>query len=840
MSSSRKKTTRNEDSFSFSAFSCASKRSRKIDCNGTPSATSISNRPTRGSTSSRKGASAAHSVVESSATGRVPSNVIVALAEGRGIACEIGMACIDLSQPKLILSQFTDSGSYAKVITKLEHESPSKIIMPSTACEHGKMTRLYKVLVGHFSSSSLVTVGRKYFNESQGLDTITSFCTKDSFDKLESHLSTKYYSLATAAALFKYVEIAMNVIFSANTLQLRYSGIDNAMLIDSRTVKNLELIHNLRETKSFNSLFGMMNHTKTPMGSRLLRSNIIQPPTSLETITMRLDCVDELLESEEVFFNLQSLLSQVLDLEQIAATLIQIPKQETMATCEANINGIIAVKHVLQLMEPLRDAITSLNSPIMQASVASLSDPSYQELLTEIENIITEETNFQKGFQNMRFQRCFAVKPNVNGLLDVARRTYSEAIEEVHSLVSRIAAEENLPIKIQFSASKGFYMSLPKKNVSSQNLLPHYFIQVVNGKTIFSFTVEDLIKYNDRIRQSVQEIYLMTAVATADLLTTIREKVSCLYNASSSIAIIDMMVSFAHLCTISDYVKPEFTSTVAIKGGRHPIIEKIRNEEFITNDTFVNELCSFQIITGPNMSGKSTYLKQVALLHIMGHIGSFVPAEYASLCICDQIFTRIGCDDELESNASSFMIEMKEASYILSNFTERSLVIIDELGRGTTQLDGEACCFAICEQLILRKTFTLMATHFQSLIESFQIYPNVECFHLLSEATENGLLTFKYQLQKGKNNLKNYGITIAGMTSLNPKIVELACSYMEQLSLVNKKKAIQTVLLSKDKRRQDFAFKIVNFIQESKLSDEHCLNFLNALIEDYADLFEKS
>ncbi|KAF7254800.1 hypothetical protein EYD10_01307 [Varanus komodoensis] len=302
------------------------------------------------------------------------------------------------------------------------------------------------------------------------------------------------------------------------------------------------------------------------------------------------------------------------------------------------------------------------------------------------------------------------------------------------------------------------------------------------------------------------------------LLSETYEHIHCLYKLSDIVSMLDMLQSFAHACTLSDYgiyratqlrhkgstfiqfskmlpvlqhlntkisyylafyrhlVRPEFTDTLAIKQGWHPVLEKICFEKPISNNTYITEGSNFIIVTGPNMSGKSTYLKQIALSQIMAQIGSFVPAEYSSFRIAEQIFTRIGMDDDIETNSSTFMQEMKEITYIIQNANDRSLIIIDELGRGTSPEEGIGICYAVCECLLNLRAFTLFATHFLELCQLDGLYPNVEnnyleVQHVRSSSGIRDNIAYTYILSKGHTEEKNYGLKAAELSSLPPSII---------------------------------------------------------------------
>jgi DNA mismatch repair protein MSH4 len=291
---------------------------------------------------------------------------LVAIVEGRGLARgEIGMASVDMRRPELVLSQFSDSQSYVKVMTKLQILNPLEIIVPNTVCDSSK-SQLVTILGDHYSDVSITTVQRKYFNETKGLQYIKQLCVPE-YNTVEMEVASKYYCLAAAAALLKYVEFIQNMVYAAASLKVVFRGSEQTTMIDTTTVKNLEILVNSRDSKSPQCLFGVLNHTKTALGARLLRSNLLQPPSDVETISLRLDCVAELIEKEDLYFNLQDVLSRFLDIERALASCVQIPKQETVRTAEHRIANVIDLKHTLGLVEPLRDALQDGENSLLVA-----------------------------------------------------------------------------------------------------------------------------------------------------------------------------------------------------------------------------------------------------------------------------------------------------------------------------------------------------------------------------------------------------------------------------------------------------------------------------------------
>ncbi|KFV76134.1 MutS protein 4, partial [Dryobates pubescens] len=785
-----------------------------------------------------------YSVTSSSATSAYSvASVIVAVVEGRGLARgEVGMASIDLKNPELILSQFADNTTYAKVITKLKILTPLEIIMSNTACDAGSTTKLFSLITEHFKNVTFTTVQRKYFNETKGLEYIEQLCASE-FGTILMEVQSKYvyYCLAAAAALLKYVEFIQNSVYAPKSLKVRFQGSEKTAMIDSSSAQNLELVINNRDSRNGHTLFGVLNYTKTPGGSRRLRSNILEPLADAETINTRLDCVQELLQDEELFFGLQAVISKFLDTEQLLSVLVQIPKQDTVKAAESKITNLIYLKHTLELVEPLKAALRNCNTALLKAYYNSLEDTRFGIILEKITTVINDETRYSKGCLNMRTQKCYAVKPNISEFLDITRRTYTEIVDDIAGMITQLAEKYNLPMRTSFSSARGFFIQM---NIDASTLpngqLPSEFTKITKMKNTYSFTSPDLIKMNERCQESLREIYHMTYLIVCKLLNEIYEHIHCLYKLSDIVSMLDMLLAFAHACTLSDYVRPEFTDTLAIKQGWHPILEKIAVEKPVSNNTYLTEGNNFVIITGPNMSGKSTYLKQIALCQIMAQIGSYVPAEYCSFRIAEQIFTRIGMDDDIETNASTFMKEMKEITYIIQNANDKSLIIIDELGRGTSAEEGIGICYAVCEYLLNSKAFTLFATHFLELCHIDALYPNVENYHfevqhVRSSAGNQEKIAYTYTLSKGCTEEKNYGLKAAEVSSLPLSVILDAKEITSHIAKQILHRQKSTPEMMKQRAIYHLAVRLVQTARNSRLDPDSLRVYLRGLKKKYQE-----
>ncbi|XP_041573138.1 mutS protein homolog 4 isoform X10 [Taeniopygia guttata] len=598
-----------------------------------------------------------YSVTSSSAvSAHTVASVIVAVVEGRGLARgEVGMASIDLKNPEIILSQFADNTTYTKVITKLKILTPLEIIMSNTACDAGNTTKLFSLITEHFKNVTFTTVQRKYFNETKGLEYIEQLCASE-FSTIFMEVQSKYYCLAAAAALLKYVEFIQNAVYAPKSLKVRFQGSEKTAMIDSSSAQNLELVINNRDSRNGHTLLGVLNYTKTPGGSRRLRANILEPLVDAETINTRLDSVQELLQDEELFFGLQAVISKFLDTEQLLSVLVQIPKQDTVKTAESKITNLIYLKHTLELVEPLKAALRSCNTQLLKAYYNSLEDTRFGIILEKITSVINDDTRYTKGCLSMRTQKCYAVKPNINEFLDIARRTYTEIVDDIAGMITQLAEKYSLPMKTGFSSARGFFIQM-------------------------------------------------------------------------------------------------------------------------------NADCS----TLPNGQ---------------------LPSE----------FTKI--------------------TYIIQNANDKSLIIIDELGRGTSAEEGIGICYAACEYLLNLKAFTLFATHFLELCHIDALYPNVENYHfqvqhVRSSAGNKEKIAYTYTLSKGYTEEKNYGLKAAEVSSLPSSIILDAKEITSHIAKQILHRQKSTPEMMKQRATYQLAMRLVQTARNSRLDPDSLRVYLKALKKKY-------
>ncbi|CAO3606962.1 unnamed protein product [Cunninghamella echinulata] len=693
---------------------------------------------------------------------------LIAIAEGCGVATEIGICVIHLPSNECQLYQTSDLPTFTKTLHKIHLANPNKILFSASALS--STSKLIELVEQHFSHITVISLPRKYFNEEDGLQYINHYGIEENITVLLPVIRSKYYCLTSVSSLFKYLEDSNSWTYLQHTIKFTYQSVEGTMMIDAITAKNLELVASLDTAtiRSKDTLFGTMNHTSTAMGARLLRSTILQPCTDLPTIHSRLDAVEELLKYETYFFTLKSHLKKLSDMDHIITSITKIhsckKRINTNITdnndanshqsieeeevkddgkmkmniqhqssslspylTETKINKIILLKNTLITLRQISQILLNVYSEntLLKKVGQILSNEKLDQFREIIDNTLNENIGYEKTSLGLRNQRCYAIKSGINGLLDVARQTYTETIQNIYEMITCYCEETKLNIKLQFDTERKFHLMLSEDQYMDAQSFPSTFINITKKKKSIFFSTLELLQKNSRVDESLAEIYMMSDRTVNEILQSFRSDIDILYKSSESIAVLDLLVSFATSCMKSKKVRPEFTDTLAIKSGRHPILETtlISKDDLVCNDTYASISSSFQIITGPNMSGKSTYIKQIALLTIMAHTGSFVPAEYASFSLCPQILSRL--TNDIDFKISSFMAEMQEMNYILQHVTNSSLVIIDELGRGTCQADAIGIATAICEHIIRTRANCFFVTHMIELAKWLEVYPNV-------------------------------------------------------------------------------------------------------------------
>ncbi|KAL4884433.1 muts domain V-domain-containing protein [Aspergillus karnatakaensis] len=730
------------------------------------------------------------------ATSVASQDIICAISESRGVSSTVGLAFVNLSTAEAVLCQICDSQTYAKTVTKISVFEPTEILFMVSA----KESKLSHIIQANISDATFTWLDRRYWAEKAGHEYVERLGFTEDVDSIKVILGGNYFAACSFAAVIKFIELELNRIFASHSLRIRFEPSQGSMSIDLSTIISLELIQNLHDIKSKESLFGLLNETLTPMGSRLLRANILQPSTEEPKLTGRYEAVEDLSTKEEMFFSVRQALEGFVDADKVLTSLILVPTKRTFQYVEQSVNHVIMLKAYVSAIGSVYKALATAQSSLLLTIRNTCAPAGYCSIEHLIETTLNEHVAYQTKPIDLRNQRIYCVKAGVNSLLDVARQTYKEANLDATELVANLSESHNLRLDLKYDPARQYYISL---SATEHNPLPDVLINVYRKKNRIECQTLDLVKLNQKITDAHNEVISLSDKTIQELIQNVCAEISVLFKVSEAISMLDMLAAFAQLATTNEYIRPELTDVLAIKSGRHPIREKIHAKKYIPNDAYATRRTRFQIITGCNMSGKSTYIRSLALMTIMAQIGSFIPAEYASFPITHQLFARVSTADDMEANVSTFAAEMREMAYILHNIEPRSMVIIDELGRGTSTTDGLAIALAIAEALVHSNALVWFVTHFRDLAIIMAERSGVVSLHLAAEISPDASkMTMFYKITEGPNETKFYGLTLAKLVDLPPGVLDTAHEVSEELTRLSLSRHSQTKALAIARKRK--------------------------------------
>ncbi|PTB66869.1 DNA mismatch repair protein [Trichoderma citrinoviride] len=773
-------------------------------------------RPTTPSRRSRSGATP-------SILGQSESHdVVCAVSEARSVAPTVGIATVNLSLGEATLSQICDNQSYVKTIHKLQLASPSRIVFMPSACSPNEPSTFFTLVQRLIPEAELSSHDRSAWSESAGVEFIEHLAPEGDVGPIKVAIHGKYYAVCCFSAAMKYIDHQFSISFSPQSLRIRYQPSEDTMMIDISAMQSLEVMRNLKSAKSKECLFGLLNHTLTPMGSRVLRNNMLQPPTDFDGfIRTRYDALEEMVTNEEMFHEIRKALKLFHDIEKTLTKAITIRKNTGVFAVEEQITHILMIKSFLESVPELYRALHPAKSDLL-VKIRNLCRPETTvPILLSIRKVIEADVTYMKSPLDLRNQRAFAVKSGISGMLDVARQTYRELTEVIHAHLAEVSEDYRVAASLKFDNRRMYWFRIPTADLDMESIPPE-FINVIPKKNHIECQTLDLVKLNQRLLDTSNEIIMRSDAAIRDLVKELRRQVSPLFRVCESIALVDMISSFGQVTTTRDYVRPGIEDTLALKSARHPILDKKMASDYVPNDYYASQHHRFHCVTGCNMSGKSTYIRSVALLQIMAQIGCFVPAEFATFPIIHNIFARISAQDNIEANLSSFGVEMREMAFILKNIDSKSLAIIDELGRGTSVRDGMAIAMAISEALIDTGASIWFATHFVELARILADCPGVLNLHLASNTSvgEGGIpqLTMLYNATAGiVDDEHHYGIALARAIGMPDSFIKCA-EYVSNDLRKRRESSRQSSEYYKEMQRNKLVQNLHEALEEAKKS----------------------
>lgn len=698
-------------------------------------------------------------------------NVYLASICGTGDA--FGAAFIDISTGQFSATQVSGSDAWQRICADIESFSPKELLFPESLRKLIESSFSDKKQAG-LSFADPARLGRSEALSAAltGLDD-WSFHFGDTAELLKKHfsvltldgfgLSERMEAVRAAGACLSYALTTQRAA-GEHVAEIQYFEANDFMILDAVTVRNLDLLESRGDNANRRTLFGVIDETITGMGARLLKSWLLRPSVKRSEIQTRLGAVGEFTDSmlrEQIRF----LLKEIWDLERLVGRL-------NLGT--ATPRDILALNRSLSQTPLINDTLADASSVLLKVLRENIHE------LPEIRDLIS---------------RAIADEPPVN-LADggVIREGFSSELDELRMISNDakriIAAFEDgervrtgiQTLKVKFNNVFGYFIEVSKGQISR---VPDDYERRQTLTTAERYTTPQLKEWEEKVLGAEEKIAELESELFREVRTAIQRETRSLQTTARALATLDSLASLAEVAAKRDYAMPVLHDgdEIEINDGRHPIVEAFSTTPFIPNGLRMNNSTDrMLIITGPNMGGKSSFLRQTALIQILAQIGSFVPAKSARLPILDRIWTRVGASDDLASGRSTFMVEMTETAAILHNSTPRSLILLDEIGRGTSTFDGLSIAWAVAEYLHdspEHSAKTLFATHYHELTELAESLAGAKNYQITA-AEKDGEVVFLHKLKPGKAN-KSYGIAVAQLAGLPGKAIQRAKEVLEKL-----------------------------------------------------------
>ena len=672
------------------------------------------------------------------------------------IADRYGLSVADVTTGDYFVSEIDDS---EKLFDEIYRYMPSELICNEAFYMSGMDLDLLKEKLG----ITIYTLDAWYFD-----DEICARTLKDHFHvgALEGLGLADYdCGVIAAGALLKYLlETQKQDLSHITGLTVYASG--KYMLLDSSTRRNLELCETLREKQKRGSLLWVLDKTKTAMGARTLRKYIEQPLIRKKDIEERLDAVAELKDQAISREEIREYLSSVYDLERL---MCKITYQS------ANPRDLSAFERSLSMLPHIRCILQDMSSTLLKELYQEL-DP-LEDLCALIQKAIVDDPP-------IAMKEGGIIKDGYHEEVDRLRTAKSKGKEWLARLEEQEREKTGIKnLRIRYNKVFGYYLEVTN---SFKNLVPDYYTRKQTLANAERYIIPELKELEDTILGAEDKLYALEYELYSEVRDAIAAEVLRIQKTAKAVAQIDAFASLALTAERNQYVRPKINEkgTIDIRDGRHPVVEKmIPSEMFIANDTYLDDKKNrISVITGPNMAGKSTYMRQTALIVLMAQIGSFVPASSANIGLVDRIFTRVGASDDLASGQSTFMVEMTEVANILRNATSKSLLILDEIGRGTSTFDGLSIAWAVIEHISNSKLLgakTLFATHYHELTELEGKISNVNNYCIAVKEKGDDIIFLRKIVKGGAD--KSYGIQVARLAGVPESVTSRAKEIVEEL-----------------------------------------------------------
>nr|WP_294492380.1 DNA mismatch repair protein MutS [uncultured Mediterraneibacter sp.] len=673
------------------------------------------------------------------------------------IADRYGVSVADITTGDYFVTEFSDS---SKLMDEIYRFSPSEIICNEAFYMSGMDMDGMRERLG----ITIYSLDAWYFDDAVCRQKLLEHFKVSSFAGLG--LTDYDCGIISAGALLQYLlETQKNSLSNLTHLTPYTTG--KYMMLDSSTRRNLELCETLREKQKRGSLLWVLDKTKTAMGARTLRKYVEQPLIDKEEILKRLDAVHELKEQAISREELREYLAPVYDLERLITKI---------SYGSANPRDLTAFRTSLEMLPPIRYILQDMQCDLLKQICSDL-DP-LEDLCSLIQDSIREDPPIAMKEGNI-------IRDGYNEEVDKLRRAKSDGKDWLAKLENDEREKTGIKnLRIKYNKVFGYYLEVTN---SYKNLVPEYYTRKQTLANAERYITPELKELEDMILGAEDKLYALEYEIYTEVRETIASQVERIQMTAKAVAALDVFASLALTAERNNYSRPEINEKgiIDIKEGRHPVVEQmIPNDMFISNDTYLDDRKHrISIITGPNMAGKSTYMRQTALIALMAQIGSFVPAKSANIGLSDRIFTRVGASDDLASGQSTFMVEMTEVANILRNATSKSLLILDEIGRGTSTFDGLSIAWAVVEYISdsrLLGAKTLFATHYHELTELEGKIENVNNYCIAVKEKGDDIVFLRKIVKGGAD--KSYGIQVAKLAGVPDLVINRAKEIVEELS----------------------------------------------------------
>jgi DNA mismatch repair protein MutS len=632
------------------------------------------------------------------------------------------------------------------------------------------------------------------------------------------------FAVQTVYAILSYIKSHNKFALNGITSLSKYAT-SNFMVLDEQTRKNLELFSGGKSDSQHASLYYVLNKTKTAMGSRLLRNWISKPLIDINELNSRLNVIDWLTTNSYDLGSINKALSDISDLERLMS------KVSIGSVTPRDLIGILKSLESGSLIKNILNASTKPNLTKWMVDLFEDNLTSTSLLKSSINQDTPNKLGTGKSIQKRYSQQ-------LDSLMEVEKKSQIQIaeLEKSEQIITGIKS-----LKVGYNKVFGYYIEVSNSNIDS---VPDNYIRkqtLVGGER---YITPQLKSYEEEIFASQNKISILESEIYKDICVKLSRDISQILKTAKAIAIIDVFCSLSKVAIEQSYIKPTLSESniLHIKNGRHPIIENIiGNQNYIPNDIILgNNDADIIILTGPNMSGKSTYLKQIGLIALLAQIGSYVPASEAIIGLSDRIFTRVGLQDDLTLGQSTFMVEMVETALILNNATSKSLIILDEVGRGTSTYDGLAIAQSVIEHIhndSKLKCRTIFATHYHELIDIADKLTHAKNFHVMVNENKGNVI-FLRRIQTGGAS-KSYGIHVAQLAGLPSSVIDRAAILLEHLETANNNNSIDTLANNKAKQlslidnEPDQILNELNRINIDLLTPLDAMNLLYKLKNNY-------